>query len=255
MPTEQMNQTGGKSGGNGFLKFLLGLFTGAAIATPVTAMIVKKRADEKQEEAVSKAAEDGENRGLAAAVEAANEILARDGLSDEVKQDIEAVFASKEAPEEESGAEKEDFSDDIENWDIKIDDEEANEEARERTEEHERYLNMVDRYKNGEPLQPRVISDEDFSNEHFMEKSYVNWYEDDNVFEENGMVIEDPYSDFGVTQGSELFVESEAENRLDPDIVHVRNEKLSTDFEITRIHGSYAQLVGKEAYYDGEANP
>ena len=52
-----------------------------------------------------------------------------------------------------------------------------------------------------------------------------------------------------------MFAPARTDNREDPDICYVRNLKLSTDFEITRIHGSYAKLIEDgEAYFRGDTN-
>ena len=201
--------------------WIIGLFTGGAVAAPVTALICKNVYENKIEEAETRAMND-----MAAY----------------------AVQQQKQQPtgplKEEDYAEKPDDGD-INNYDLSIDDEEATEEARERTEAHERYLDMIDKYNGNVEIQPHVISADDFLNEQYMEKSYVNWYENDDVFEEDLVVIDDPYATFGVTSGRDLF--SDTSTREDPDICYVRNERVTTDFEISRIHGSYSQMVGGEA--------
>ena len=210
--------------------WLIGLFTGGAVATPVTAFVTKKICDKKMAEAVAKASDEGENRGMNAMAEYA------------ISQ--QKAEAEKPMTEEAYGTNSEPSEDDINNYDLSIDDVEATEEARERTEAHERYLDMIDKYNGNAEIQPHIINGEQFITEQYMEKSYVNWYEADNVFEEDLEVIEDPYATFGVTDGHELF--KNAELREDPDICYVRNERVTTDFEITRVHGSYAEMVGGE---------
>lgn len=210
--------------------WLIGLFTGGAVATPVTAFVTKKICDKKMAEAVAKASDEGENRGMNAMAEYA------------ISQ--QKAEAEKPMTEEAYGDNSEPSEDDINNYDLSIDDVEATEEARERTEAHERYLDMIDKYNGNTEIQPHIINGEQFITEQYMEKSYVNWYEADNVFEEDLEVIEDPYATFGVTDGHELF--KNAELREDPDICYVRNERVTTDFEITRVHGSYAEMVGGE---------
>lgn len=215
--------------------WLIGIFTGGGIAAPVTAFICRKVYDKKVNEA--------ETRGMNAM--AAYAVQQQTTVPGEVitERDENGKPVAGRYP---FGNNEDVLSDeDINNYDVTIDDIEATEEARERTEAHERYLEMIDRYKNPEELRPRKISGDDFLNEQYMEKCYVNWYEQDNVFEEELNVIEDPYATFGVTDGRELFKNPEL--RLDADIVYVRNEKLTTDFEISRIHGSYAEMVGGEA--------
>lgn len=237
--------------------WLIGIFTGGGIAAPVTAFICKKVYDKKVDEAETR----GMNAMAAYAVQqqttVPGEVITE---RDENGKPIAGRYPYEELRSKKINGTDETIDnsvytgihaynvmpdDDINNYDVTIDDIEATEEARERTEAHERYLEMIDKYKNPEELRPRKINGDDFLNEQYMQKSYVNWYEQDNVFEEELNVIEDPYATFGVTDGRELFKNPEL--RLDADIVYVRNEKLTTDFEISRIHGSYAEMVGGES--------
>lgn len=192
-----------------FTYWLIGLFTGGAIAAPVTAFITKKICDNKVEEA--------EARSKAILVEPV--------------QPVKKTYSEPEP-------------DGIDPNEIDTDIDEEDEKAHERTEAHERYLDMVERYNGTLEMIPYMIDAEKFMEEQYMQKSYINWYEEDNVFEEELMTVDDPYASFGVTDGSELFRDNI--DRRDPDTVYVRNEKLTTDFEITRVHGSYAKLVGGE---------
>lgn len=219
---------------SGLKYWIIGLFSGLAVGAPVTAFICKNVYSKKIEEA--------ENRGMNAMAEyAVQQQKEQETKSDDIYAEP-GTLPSKEVPDEE----------DINNYDVSIDDAEATEEARERTEAHERYLDMIDKYNGNRDIAPHIISADDFANEQYMEKCYVNWYDQDNVFEENLSVIEDPYATFGVTDGHELFKDGEL--RFDPDICYVRNERTTTDFEISRIHGAYAIMVGGEAGL-GEANP
>lgn len=204
--------------------WLFGLFTGGVIAAPVTTLICKNVYEKKMNDAVAKAQDEGETRGMNAMAEYA------------ISQQEEKVYK-----EEDYGVPSEE---EINNYDLSIDDEDASEEARERTEAHARYLDMIDRYNGNAEIPPHIISGEDFINQQYTEKSYVNWYEKDNVFEEDLVIIQDPYATFGVTDGHELFKNDYL--RPDPDICYVRNERTTTDFEISRIHGSYAEIVGGE---------
>lgn len=197
--------------------WLIGLFTGASVSAPITAFFVKKVCDKKSSDV--------------------QQVTPTEPVTQEPKSDEQ--YAEKE-PEPNIPEVEE-----INNWDLNIDDKEATEEARERSEEHERYLDMIDKYKGDDVMTPRIISEDQFIEEQYMQKSYVNWYEYDNVFEENLEPIIDPYASFGVANGSELFRNSD--ERSDPNIVYVRNEKFTTDYEITRIHGSYAMMVGGES--------
>ena len=200
--------------------WLIGLFTGGAVAAPVTAFVCKNIYDRKAEEISAKAYSDGETNGMNAMAEY-------------------AVAHANDVLTEEDYAEPTDY-------DVSIDETDAeDEEARERTEAHQRYIDMIERYNGNADIQTRIINEDDFSNEQQYQKSFVNWYEDDDVFEEDLETIDDPYLTFGVMSGRELY--KNAENRDDPDICYVRNERTTTDFEVSRIHGSYAKLVGGEA--------
>ena len=204
---------------HGFRYWLIGLFTGGAVAAPITAIVCKNIYEKK----LAEATENGYNNGI------------NDMAQYAVEHQTHIVTNTETAiPSEE----------DIDKYDLSIDDEEASEKDRERTEAHERYLDMIDKYNGNDQLSPHVISAEDFDNESYMEKSYVDWYAHDNVFVKGLDVVDDPYLMFGVTDGNELFKNSDIRN--DPNIVYVRNEKISTDFEITRIFGAYSVMVGGE---------
>lgn len=304
---EQRYQSTEPSNGGGLAKFLLGLFTGVAVAAPITALITSKICDGQKKEAVEKASIEAENRGIQAATAEAQEWITNnlgsgaravfeanrgisegvngvaeasavnDGVNEKPDWDAtvaqalfvqvedgrfkkvepaannarEAYLASMQSPPEDTPG---DF--DLENYDLRIDDEEATEDAQAFSEQHVQYLDMVERYKNsGGDIPPMTISREQFENEHIFEKCYVNWYDEDDVFEENDTRIDDPGYLFGFSSGRDMFAEWRTAQREDPDLCHIRNAKTSTDFEITRMRGSYAKLVvDGEVYYNGEAN-
>lgn len=210
--------------------WLIGLFTGGAVAAPVTAVVCKNIYEKKIAEAIDQA----ETDGMMSMAQYAHE---------QQQQEAEKKTYSEPEPEEQP-IEEEDYAEPTE-YDTTIDEEDPEErEAIERTEAHQRYLDMIDKYKSDDVISPHIINGDQFLNEAFMTKTYVNWYTDDNVFEEDLNVIEDPYATLGVTNGRELF--KNADLRPDPDICYVRNDRLTTDFEVSRIHGSYARMVGGE---------
>lgn len=210
---------------NSLVAWIIGFITGGAVAAPITAFICSKVNDKKVADIQNKAYENGINDMAAYAVS-------------------QQQYQNKNVVVEEVTEIPEPPVDWINDMNEPIDDAEATEEAAERTFEHERYLDMIDRYNGNDKIPPYIIDADKFVNEQYMEKSYVNWYEDDNVFEEDLNLIDDPFMTFGVTDGKELF--KNAENRRDPDICYVRNENVTTDFEISRIHGSYSKMVGDE---------
>jgi len=215
-----------------FKYWLIGLFTGAGVATPITAFFMNKLQQQKVEEAKTDAAAQGYDQGI------------NDMAAYSIEQQQKENTVNQPVVEEDPGIDPNDI-------DTTIDEGEDAEETRDNEEAHSRYLDMIERYSNGEDIKPYMIDADKYILEQYMEKSSVNWYDVDNVFEEDLSVIEDPYATFGVTDGHDLFKDSE--NRHDPDICYVRNEKITTDFEISRIHGSYAKIVGGEANL-GETN-
>ena len=281
-PTTQNNNSGELA------KFLLGLFTGVATAAPVTALIVRHICNKNKQKELDIAVADAENRAMQALSEVYKEEITKqatsannghsepnrgisDGVSqynsttyipvelegqksakkeEEVSKNDEAYLASLQSPTDDDGPDY-----DLENYNLNIDDEEATEESRRFDDSRVEYLEMVHRYKDtGGDIPPMTINRDQFYNEHFFEKSYVNWYEEDDVFEEDDTKIDDPYYTFGFVSGKDMFNPVLTENREDPNICHVRNMHLSTDFEITRMHGSYAKnVIDGEAYYNGEA--
>lgn len=198
-----------------FKYWLIGLFSGGAVAAPVTAFVCKKIYDKKVEEA--------EYNGMNAMAEYAVQQQAA-----EVKEETH-----EEPP-------------DPTEYDVSVEEDMSPEddEAKERTVAHQRYLDMVDKYNGNAVISPYTIDSEQYFNEAYMQKSSINWYEEDNVFEEDLRVIEDPFMTFGVTDGHELF--KNADIREDPDICYLRDEGHTTDYEINRIHGSYSDKVGGE---------
>lgn len=208
-----------------FIYWLLGVITGGAIAAPVTAVICKNIYEEKIEEAK--------------AISAANAAKSEENAYNKGMNDM-AEYAVTQMQNNDDGIPD---AETINNYDLSIDDKTASEESRERTLEHERYLDMIEKY-NGSQVNCHIISVEDFESQNYTEKSYVNWYDQDDVFEEELSVIQDPYETFGVVSGQDLF--KDTDHRPDPNLVYVRNEKKLTDFEITRVHGAYSVMVGGE---------
>jgi len=205
--------------------WILGLFTGGAVAAPITAFISKNVYEKKMAQAVDEA----ETRGMTE--------MAKYAVEQQIPED-------KPLTEEDYGVKDDE---DPTNYDVTIDDEgdDVTSEA------HERYLDMIDKYSGNNDLNPYIIDGDKFINEQYMEKSYVNWYDVDDVFEEDLNKIDDPFYTFGVTSGHELFKNPEL--RPEADIVYVRDERNTVDYEISRIHGSYAEMVGGEKSL-GETN-
>ena len=197
--------------------WLIGIFTGGAVAAPVTAFICKNVYEKK----IAEAEEQAETRGMNAMAEYAVQQQAQE----EVSQDIPLA--------EEDYEEK-----DPREYDVGIDDADEQEVIT--------YSTMVKKYTGEELNEPRVISAEEFDQDQSNEKHFVNWYTADNVFEEDGKSYEDPLYYFGTLNGADLF--SNAEHRRDPNLVYIRTDKCSMDFEVTKVIGSYREIWGGERY-------
>lgn len=199
--------------------WFFGLLTGIGVAAPITAYFVKKVYDKKSP------------------VESSG--TPKMGLLEPPRGISEGHIPTAE---------------EINNYDLSIPDEEATEASQIPVEDQERFRDMLERY-NGELADTAfVISQETFMNDQTNEKAYVNWYEGDNKFEEDLIPTQDPLASFGVANGNDIFNEANAKLSGDPDIVYVRNNKQTTDYEITRIHDSYKNVVEGTSGI-GQANP
>ena len=206
--------------------WLIGLFTGGFIATPITAVICKNIYEKK----IEVAADQAETRGMNAMAEYA--------VQQQTQQNIDPkdIYTPDVAKRQDRPLTEEDYTEkDPREYDLGIPEEDRDPEQEEIT-----YLGMTEQYRNDDTNKPYVISSEEFETNHRYEKSFINWYSKDNIFEENLNKIDDPYFTFGVTNGGELFKDS--------NLCYLRNPRadVSTDFEITRIIGSYAEIVGGE---------
>ena len=99
---------------------------------------------------------------------------------------------------------------------------------------------------------PRIITVEDWASAHPMnDKVMVSYYEDDTTYAmEDDELIDAPENLFGPNIHLHFGEESE-----DPDVVYVRNDRSGTDYEITRIHGSYKALVMGEPEEEPKPKP
>ena len=84
------------------------------------------------------------------------------------------------------------------------------------------------------PQDPYVITEEEFNNDHpEYEKISLEYYEDDGVIAEDSEAIVDIDGSIGYDAIAE-FADNDNLNEL-----YIRNNALATDFEITRVYGSY----------------
>ena len=223
-----------------FKYWLIGLFSGGAVAAPVTAFVCKKIYDKKVEEAEY----NGMNAMAEYAVQQQNVNIEGEVIT-ERDENGKPIAGRYPWGKDSNPTAEEDYADPTE-YDVSVEEDMSPEddEAKERTVAHQRYLDMVDKYNGNAVISPYAIDSDQYFNEAYMQKSSINWYEEDNVFEEDLRVIEDPFMTFGVTDGHELF--KDADIREDPDICYLRDEGHTTDYEINRIHGSYSDKVGGE---------
>lgn len=87
---------------------------------------------------------------------------------------------------------------------------------------------------------PRIITQEDWSNVHPLnDKQTVTYYEDDTTFADaNDEIIPNPNDILGPNIHLHF-----GEGSEDPDIVYVRADYTSTDYEIIRVQGTYQEIV------------
>ena len=90
---------------------------------------------------------------------------------------------------------------------------------------------------------PYVITVQEYSeSDPTFEQTTITYYDqDDTLVDEN----EEPIADVTAVIGDQA-LDKFGEGSDDPDIVYVRNEVLSTDYEVIRIHKSYAEVIGME---------
>lgn len=142
---------------------------------------------------------------------------------------------------------------DIENYDLSIDDESDSnlEEVEEMKEARERYLDQIDRYL-GDPTEgPHYISAQEFNEATMLDQVFINYYEGDNTFVDIGDAnkLVDPVTDFGTADGKELF--AKAGNRDELDTVHLCNLKMNAVYEITRYPQAYESIHDGSAFLNG----
>ena len=148
---------------------------------------------------------------------------------------------------------------DIDKYDVSIDDAVLGDEPMEQTVERQRYLDEIDRYQAHPEEAPRIISRQDFEEENYLDQRYFDYYEVDNVFVESNDVDTpvDAVSLFGTNDGKELFAHKPIpgpDEGDDPDIVHVKNFKMNSVMEVTRWHKSYASVRDGSAYIHGNSD-
>lgn len=107
-------------------------------------------------------------------------------------------------------------------------------------EDYSNFKDISDEVNETNHLIPYVITEKEFSeeNQHF-DKITIDYYElDDTLADEQ----EEPIPDVSSIVGDEALL-CFGKGSNDPDTIYVRNEKLSTDFEVIRLHKSYRETV------------
>jgi hypothetical protein len=108
-------------------------------------------------------------------------------------------------------------------------------------EAYNKYSRISEKANNSrDTRKPYVIGVEEFSEDmtHF-DKLTIYYYEDDDTLVEGG---EDIITDVDWTIGNDS-LDHFGDNSDDPDIVYVRNERISVDYEVIRLPKSYAETV------------
>lgn len=146
-------------------------------------------------------------------------------------------------------------AEDIDNWDLEIKD---GTEPEEKTMERERYLDEIDRYQAHPEEGPRFVSRQEFEDENYLTKLYINWYEKDNVFIDS-MDMDNEINSFdllGVVNGKDLFKKNadSDDDSFDPDVVYVKNFHYNSIAEVTRFHMAYQEIRDGSAYLNGSAD-
>lgn len=108
----------------------------------------------------------------------------------------------------------------------------------------------------GEPKTPYIITEDQFYNEYeHYDKTTIYFFEEDHVLvDEREELIDDPESIIGDVPAY-LFAENEhnmVDYDDDPDVIHIRNDKLATDFEIIRRDESYRNPLWNEEEREDE---
>lgn len=149
----------------------------------------------------------------------------------------------------------------INNFDISIDDvsrmlDEAADADEEQTMETERYLDLVERYRDNPVVALEVISAQDFEEEARLDRVYIDYYALDNTFVQpldNDKPLEDPITDLGYSDGNALFkLKKLTPDDPDPDVIYVRNLAQHFVAAITRYNKSSTGLTDGSAYLNGE---
>lgn len=151
---------------------------------------------------------------------------------------------------------------DMGEWDLSID----GEEAQARSEERQRYIELVEKYMQFPEDGPMHISRKDFEEECYLDKDWVTYYAGDNVFasDKDADTKMDSVANFGVTDGNELFTGEiirigddgepiEDEDNDDPNVTYIRNYSKNTVYEITRTKKTFKSLETGEGYLNGES--
>lgn len=85
----------------------------------------------------------------------------------------------------------------------------------------------------------KLISDEEYQNDISHSKEVITYYETDDIFSDvSDNKLENPRELFGPDVAMHF-----GQYSNDPDVVYIRNENTTIDYEIIRINGSYQLLV------------
>ena len=86
---------------------------------------------------------------------------------------------------------------------------------------------------------PYIIGEEEFASTSFNEKASLTFYEGDEILTDDDDKIINNIDELIGYSNIDYF------NRYDVDVIHVRNERLSIDYEVVRDTRSYSDYIGE----------
>ena len=265
-------------------RFLKGFLTGGAVGIGIGGLggyfLARKKVLKKAKEDLKKAYKRGYDKGTDEATKEAQEwisenvVVASSYDPADIQKAIDEHFdkpgthneekAKAETVEPQTMIEAydhalEESAENMDEWNLSID----GEDSQKRSEERERYLELIDKYQQHPEDGPMHISRKDFEEECYLDKDWVTYYAGDNVFasDKDADSKMDAFANFGVVNGNDLFTGPivridddgnviEDDDNDDPNITYIRNFRLNTVYEVTRTVGSYEAMRSGEVFLE-----
>ena len=265
-------------------RFLKGFLTGGAVGIGIGGLggyfLARKKVLKRAKEDLKKAYKRGYDKGTDEATKEAQEwisenvVVASSYDPADIQKAIDEHFDKPETHNEEKARVEtveprtmieaydhalEESAENMDEWNLSID----GEDSQKRSEERERYLELIDKYQQHPEDGPMHISRKDFEEECYLDKDWVTYYAGDNVFasDKDADSKMDAFANFGVVNGNDLFTGPivridddgnviEDDDNDDPNITYIRNFRLNTVYEITRTVGSYEAMRSGEVFLE-----